>query len=79
MPAGPNGARKTTTVGTLGTLVAPTTGSAIAGVPLTAFRPGVIQATLGVTVAVGALLVVVFADWRFASALIDRERLITER
>jgi ABC-2 type transport system permease protein len=38
----------------------------------------VIPATLGVAVALGALLLVlVFAGWRFASALIDRERLIT--
>jgi ABC-2 type transport system ATP-binding protein len=46
---GPNGAGKTTTVRTLGTLIAPTSGSAaVAGIPLTTANGGAIRARIAV-------------------------------
>jgi ABC-2 type transport system ATP-binding protein len=47
---GPNGAGKTTTVRTLGTLVAPTSGSAtVAGIPLTAKNAQAIRSRISIT------------------------------
>ena len=85
---GPNGAGKTTTVRTLGTLIAPSSGSAIvAGIPLNATNGPAIRMALNVitvstALALGlaaALLAFDLLAWRVVAAMFDRERLVTGR
>jgi ABC-2 type transport system ATP-binding protein len=82
---GPNGAGKTTTVRTLGTLIAPSTGTAtVAGIPLTPEngvqirqRIAIMPETPGLYLILGvALLVANRVGWRMVSVLFHRERLI---
>jgi ABC-type Na+ transport system ATPase subunit NatA len=73
---GPNGAGKTTTVRTLGTLVAPSSGSAVvAGIPLNVITVSTAPA-LGLA---AAPLAIDLLAWRVVAAMSDRERLVTGR
>jgi ABC-2 type transport system ATP-binding protein len=92
---GPNGAGKTTTVRTLGTLIAPSSGSAIVtGIPLNAKNGPAIRSRISIMPESPGLylrltvlenlecfagLAVDLLAWRVVTTMFDRERLVTGR